>query len=186
LNHKLNVTAYDKFMKAVNAGMPTECAIKKLVEGLGIKITKQRSETGIAAVSALQKVYNREGSETLERALRIIRDAYGPAAYDHAMIAGFGKLCGRYNGQIDEPDAVRTLSKAHGGNAGLMNRAEQLRRTSNIVKEDCIAACAVDTINRGRSRGKKLPSWFKPLAEVEEAVMPKKKKDKKHLAEAAV
>jgi hypothetical protein len=47
----------------------------------------------------------------------------------------------------------------HGGVNGLLGRAEQIRRQTGNPKNHCVAAAAVEAINRGRG-GKKLPSWW--------------------------
>jgi len=55
---------------------------------------------------------------------------------------------------------VAKLSKANGGVNGLLNKAEVLRRSTGNQKGQCVAAAAVEVINKGRG-GKKLPSWWK-------------------------
>lgn len=52
------------------------------------------------------------------------------------------------------------LAKAHGGVAGLTNKAEVLRRSTGNQKAHCVAAAAVEIINAGRG-GHKLPAWWK-------------------------
>jgi hypothetical protein len=69
-------------------------------------------------------------------------------------------LCQRYNGELDDKVAVDRLSKAHGGVNGLLNRCEVLRKQLGQPKAHCVAAAAVEVINRGRG-GKKLGDWWK-------------------------
>jgi hypothetical protein len=52
------------------------------------------------------------------------------------------------------------LSSAHGGVKGLLNAAENLRNMTGNPKAHCVAAAAVNIVNRGRG-GKKLPDWWK-------------------------
>jgi hypothetical protein len=100
------------------------------------------------------------GPAVLSRALRIIRDAYGEAGLDGAVIDGIGLLCQRYDGDLGEQRAVERLSTAHGRVSGLLNGAGQLRQSTGSATAQCVAAAAVEIINRG-SGGRKLPSWWR-------------------------
>jgi hypothetical protein len=88
----------------------------------------------------------RLGPSPLARGLRIIRDAYGDAGFDAAVIDGMGHLCQRYNGQLDDGVAIDRLSSAHGGVSGLLAKAEVLRKQTGNSKSHCVAAAAVDII----------------------------------------
>ena len=92
--------------------------------------------------------------------MRIIRDAYGEAGLDGPVIDGIGLLCQRYDGQLAEQHAVDRLAAAHGGVSGLVSRAGQLRQTTGTAMAQCVAAAAVEVINRGPG-STKLPSWWK-------------------------
>jgi hypothetical protein len=111
-------------------------------------------------VATLRRVYARGGAAVLSKALRIIRDAYGEAGLDGPVIDGIGLLCQRYDGQLAEQRAVDRLAAAHGGVSGLRSRAGQLRQTTGTAMAQCVAAAAVEVINRGPG-GTKLPSWWK-------------------------
>ena len=75
-------------------------------------------------------------------------------------VGGLGYLCERYNGELDEAEAVRRLSNAAGGVNALLHKAELHRRQTGRPKGQCVAAAAVDTYNAQRG-GKKLSSWWK-------------------------
>jgi len=107
------------------------------------------------------RVYQRDGAECLRRALRLARDANGDPGLDAMVIDGFGMLCHRYSGGLDDTVAITTLSQAYGGVNGLLGNAEQLRQKTGSSKAQCVAAAAVTIINRGRAGKKKLQSWFK-------------------------
>jgi hypothetical protein len=96
----------------------------------------------------------------LSRALRIIRDAYGEAGLDGPVIEGIGLVCQRYDGDLSEQRAVERLSSVHGGVSGLISRAAQLRQSTGSAAAQCVAAAAVEVINRG-SGGRKLPGWWR-------------------------
>lgn len=160
LNDTLNVSAFDKFKKAVAAGRPTENAIDAAVLAQGLHISKRKTPGSVSAVSALVKVFKRSDAATLGRALRIIRDAYGDSGFDSFVIDGIGHLCHRYNGAIDEQSVKEKLGNARGGVKGLLNKANTIHLNTGNAKPQCIAAAAVEIINQGRGGGK-LPSWWK-------------------------
>lgn len=163
LNDNLGVSLYDKFKAAVHAELPEETSILRVVESLNLRISRLKTPNSVGAVGALMKVHKRDGADTLRRSLQIIRDAYGVAGFDAYTIDGFAKLCQRYNGSLNDPQAISSLAKVHGGLNGLLNRAEGMRAAMSASKSDCIAAAAIDIINHNLGRGKKLASWFKAL-----------------------
>lgn len=160
LNDVLAVPAMAKFKVGVKAGREVESDIDRIVRSQGLSVTSDRIEGGIRAVGTLRRVYEREGAAVLARTLGVIRDAYGTAGFEAAVIDGIGFLCGRYNGDLEVPKAVERLSNAHGGVNGLLNKAEVMRRQTGNPRGQCVAATAVELINRGRG-GNKLPSWWK-------------------------
>lgn len=160
LNDTLVVQAIPKYRAAVHAGRDVETDIDRVVRSLGLSITRDKIPGAIGAVGTVRRAYSRGGAKTLARSLTIIRDAYGDAGFEAAVIDGVSHVCARYNGELDDKTAIERLSKAHGGVSGLINKAEVLRRQTGNAKGHCVAAAVVDTINTGRGRGK-LPSWWK-------------------------
>lgn len=163
LNDTLSVQAFDKFRIGFHANRPEEVEISAIVQRAGLTISQSHAEGSIGAVGTLRRVYRREGGATLLRALGIIRDAYGTSGLEAPVIDGIGMLCGRYNGELDTEKAVRLLSSAAGGVSGLMGRAYFLKNQTKSPLGQCVAAAAVDLINRGKG-GKKLPSWWRDAA----------------------
>lgn len=164
LNDTLAVNAYAKFRIGVQAGRETETDINNIVQGQGLRISTDKTEGAISAVSALRTVYHQSGPGQLARALGIIRDAYGDAGLQAAVILGIGLMCGRYDASLDTARAVEVLGKSHGGVHGLLSKGETIRRQVGGAKMHCVAAAAVEIINAGRG-GKKLPSWWHTEAE---------------------
>jgi hypothetical protein len=158
LNDILPVRAFAKFKVSVQAGRGAEGDVDRIVRALGLRIA--RGTGGISAVATLRRVYARGGPTVLSRALRIIRDAYGEAGLEGPVIDGISLLCQRYDGDLSEQRAIARLSSAHGGVSGLISRAGQLRQSTGSASAQCVAAAAVEVINRG-SGGRKLPSWWR-------------------------
>lgn len=163
LNDVLTVQSFDKFRIGLNANRTEEVEIAALVMKAGLTISQSRAEGAIGAVGTLRRVYRREGAAVLARTLGIIRDAYGSPGLEAPVIDGIGLLCGRYNGELDTELAVTRLGSVAGGLAGLMNRAYFAKNQTNAPLNQCVAAGAVDLINRGKG-GKKLPTWWKSEA----------------------
>jgi hypothetical protein len=159
LNDTLTVNAFAKFKVAVQAGRDAEGDVDRIVRALGLRIAAGRSSGAISAVATLRRVYDRGGPAVLSRALRIIRDAYGDAGLDGPVIDGIALLCQRYDGDLTEQHAVARLAATHGGVNGLLSRAGQLRQGTGAAQADCVAAAAVELINRGNGRSKLAPWW---------------------------
>lgn len=162
LNDVLSVPALPRFKVAVVAGRPEEVEVDAIVRSADLVVTRDKVPGAVSAVSTLLKVYNRSGSAVLRRTLEIIRDAYGDEGFEAPVIDGISLVCQRYNGQVDDDSTTKALRVAHGGVAGLLNRAEHLRRTTGNAKGHCVAAAAVDILNRTAPRGDKLPNWWQP------------------------
>lgn len=158
LNDTLTVSAFEKFMKGVNAGRTEEADIDRIVRAQDLRVSRDHKNGAIQAVGTLRKVY-RLGPGVLARSLGIIRDAFGDAGLEAPVIDGLGLLCQRYNGELDTARVVERLNKVNGGVHGLMNSAETLRMRTGNPRAHCVAAAAVEVYNRGRG-GKKLPSWW--------------------------
>lgn len=160
-NDVLIVNSYDKFQVAVQAGRPDETDVDRIVRGQNLVVTRDKNLPGaVHAVATLKKVYNRDGAAALARALGIIRDSFGDSGLEAIIIDGVGLVCGRYDSELDVPVAVQRLSRVHGGAAGLLGKAETLRRQTGNPKGHCVAAAVVEVINAGRG-GKKLTTWWK-------------------------
>ena len=160
LNDNLAVSAYSKFTVGVNAGREIETDIDRIVRAANLVVSKDAIPGAIGAVGTLRRVYTRSSPATLARTLRIIRDSYGDTGLEAAVIDGVGLLCQRYNGQLDDDQAVERLAAAHGGVNSLLGKAEVLRRQTGNQRNHCVAASAVEIINSKRG-GNKLPSWWK-------------------------
>lgn len=161
-NDTLAVHAFDKFRVAVEAGRPDECEINRVVRAANLCVSRDKVPGAIGAVGTLRRVWNRSGSSVLSRTLRIIRDAYGDEGLDAVVIDGIGLVVGRYETEIKDADVVQRLAAARGGLGALINRSNVLHQQMGNQKGHCVAAAAVELINRGKG-GKKLPSWWREV-----------------------
>lgn len=160
INDTLTVEGHAKFRTAVHAGRPDECEINRVVLANGCVVSKDSLPGAIAAIGTVRRIFNRSGSAVLGRTIRIANNAYGDVGLDAAVLDGLGLLCQRYNGDLNDDEATDRLSKVAGGAQGLLGAAEKLRRSTGERRGVCVAAAAVDIINRGKG-GKKLPGWWK-------------------------
>lgn len=163
LNNAKPVSAFDKFRVRVNANRDTEVAVKHAVEAEGLVIARGKIQGAIGSVTTLCKVYTRSNEQTLRKALRLTRDAWGDAGFESHVIDGMGAFVQRYDGLIDEETAAVKLGAVHGGVKGLLNKAAKLHEQTGATRPHCVAAAAVDIINSSKviKGGKKLPSWWK-------------------------
>lgn len=160
INDVLAVHAYDKFTKGVAAGRDDETEIDRVVRANGCVVSRDDIPGAIQAVGTLRRVYKRSDSKTLGRTVRIVVSAYGDAGLTAPVIDGIGHLCARYNGDLNDASAIERLGHVNGGVNGLLNSAEIIRQKTGNQKGQCVAAAAVEIINRGKG-GKKLSSWWK-------------------------
>jgi hypothetical protein len=160
LNDVLPVPVMPKYRIAVQAGREIETDIDRIVRAAGLRVTKDKVPGAVPAVGTLRRIYTRSGPVTLRRTLQMVRDSYGDPGMQSAVLDGIGLLCQRYNGELNDVDAVKKLAGVHAGVNGLLGKAENLRRSTGNAKGHCVAAAAVEIINSGRG-GKKLPSWWR-------------------------
>lgn len=167
LNNALSVGVFDKFKVRLAARRPVETAIRKIVEKQGLKISKSMKENSVSCVGTLVKIYNRADGDLLGRALHVVHESFGDPGMQSAVIDGFAHLCQRYNGVIDDADAIERLRTTRGGIGSVLSRAEMLRKQTGRLLPQCVAAAVVDTLNAKRG-GNKLPSWWKTEATASE------------------
>lgn len=160
LNDYLAVNALAKFRVGVQAGRVEECDIDRIVRACSLVITGDKVPGGIAAVGTLRRVYSRAGASVLRQTLSIVRDAYGDAGLEAAVIDGLGLFVQRYATDLDAGHVVTKLKAASGGVHGLLGKAEILRRQTGNQKGHCVAAAAVEIVNSGKG-GKKLTGWWR-------------------------
>ena len=159
LNNTLRVNAIDRFMTRLTAGEQVELAIQAALHKEGFSIARKPAPGVVSSVGTLLSIYKRSGPEILRQALRITSRAYGDSGLETSVIDGIARLCQRYSGSLNEAESIEKLASARGGVSGLLSQATVLRKQTGNNLPICIAASAVEIINKGRG-GKKLPSWW--------------------------
>lgn len=156
------IRPFDKFRIAIEAGRPVETDIQRTVMGRGLKISTDGSDKSIAAITALRKVYTLGGPAILRRDLQLLQEGFAgdPNAFKSELIQGIGRVCQRYNGQLDDAHAVERLGALQGSAMALVRKANSYKEKTGRPKDDCVAAAFIDTYNSGRG-GKKLDPWWK-------------------------
>lgn len=163
INDVLTVAAMDKYQIGVEAGREIECDIDRIIRAAGMVVTHQAVEGGVGAVGTLRRVYMRGGPGILARTLRIVYDTWGTPGLEAVVIDGIGLLCGRYNGELEDALTVAKLRKVGGGVKGFIGQAALIKERVRQPMNQCVAAAAVDVLNRGKG-GKKLPGWWRDAA----------------------
>lgn len=168
-NNSMSVNAYNKFRIAVVAGWEDEQTVAGIVMREKLTITRDGSAEGrVMAVGTLLRVYRRAGGDVLGRTLAIIRDAYGSAGLEAAVIAGVSMVVHRYD-NLDDVELTSRLGRAHGGVGGMLAKAERSRKETGNPKLFCVAGAVVDTYNSLATESKggngtRLMSWWKVMA----------------------
>lgn len=157
-NNRKSISSFDSFRIGVTAERAEEVDIDRIVRAVGLKVAVG-ADGGIGATTALRKVYA-NGPATLTRTLKIVHNSYGDDGLRGEVIEGIGRLCARWNGELDDGAAIAKLSTARGGLGALNTRAAVARKALGKPIAECYAAAATDIINSGKG-GKKLPGWWK-------------------------
>lgn len=171
LNNNRPVTRIEKFMKAVRAGFPTEAAINRIVESVGLKISPAKQDRYISAVGTLMLVY-RGFSETsrmatengksveaqpelLRSVLGIINSAWGGTAdsLDGCIIEGLGRLLVARQRVLSIPDLIKKLAQYPGGAGGIIGKARGRRDIMGGRIGPNVADVIIEFYNRGRRVG---------------------------------
>ena len=159
LNNKRVVGGLEKFKAAVTAGRADETNIDAVVRAQGCKISRNRSQSGaIRAVGSLSKIYRDYGPVVLGETVGLIRDCYGDAGYEAAILVGIAGVLDRYP-SVHLPRLQIALHDAAGGSKGLLNSARALQAQVGGTMSNACSAAVVNIYNR--TKGPKLPSWWK-------------------------
>jgi hypothetical protein len=159
LNRVRQVNAFDKYTIRRTAGREEETNVDAIVRKNGLKVSQQKGQGAVACPGTLLKVYRR-GPNVLDRVLGVVNSSLGDAGLESDILDGVGLMFSRYDGQIDDRRAARTMKAVRGGVNSIRNRSAVLRQQTGVPRPAAIAAAVVEAYNRGKG-GKRLPTWWK-------------------------
>lgn len=116
----------EKFRARVAAGEKKAIAINKLARDFGTQINATPdAKTGINAIGAIEKLYEKDGGVTVARVFDIIQRAWGDVGGDHAsatVVRGLAWLLEHNNEKLDTNRLVDRLQAE--GSQGLYRKAQ--------------------------------------------------------------
>ena len=126
------LTPYKIFMANIEAGSDKHLLIKDLVESYKLEISPLSKQNGIAAVSALEYVYDRFGYQNLSRTIRLDIGAWegNQQALGASMLKGISRLIKIFEDEINDDvfieklgnvsakEIIRTAKERKGGAVG--------------------------------------------------------------------
>ncbi len=164
INFQKAVSAFEKFVIGLKAKREDETNINAIVKKNGMKVSKSNEEGCIACVGALIAVY-RKSDVCLDRTLNILWNSFGDPGITSDLIKGIGLLVNRYDEELDVKLAISAFESMRGGSNALLTRAADMKNRLGHQISHCIAAAAVETINRATPKKKdKLIGWWKVSA----------------------
>lgn len=166
LNHRRAVGILDKFLIRIVEGDPTAVEINQLVTEHGWSFATGKADGRIAAVSALEKIYNggkiREPGQrdVIDLVLSMITRAWGYNATGvrAEIVSGLGMVILRYETELDVPKVINEMAQHEGGALGMVSRARLLQKLRGGRLADSAAEIIIAMHNKSK-RTKKLPDW---------------------------
>lgn len=112
---KTNLRKSDIFNASIEAKDPKALDIKFIVEKLGFRISSTSGTNCLAAINAIEKIYNKYGNIHLYNTLKLIKDTwYGESnSLSSLMLTGVSEFIKIYSGQnnFNESTFINQLSK---------------------------------------------------------------------------
>jgi hypothetical protein len=145
------------FKVAVIANREPEVAINKIVSQCGYRISAEKQQNCLAAVSALKIVYNRSDRATLAAILRLIRVVWDgvPNAVSSPMLRGFGIFVNEFGPHID-PKRLKAKLDRKWTPYKLQAAAEVRKQSSQERLDEAIAELLLREYNHGIKPADKL------------------------------
>ena len=161
LNNRKNVSAFDRFHVAVTAGYPTESDINRIVTSHGLRISQDKTQGSISAVSALGTVYSLGGPKLLSTTLSVTAAAWDSTVWDSFIVRGVGLFLNRFGKRIDDKHLIKALAAFPLGSKGVRMTATRIKNGNGVTLDRATAAAITDQYNKGRRGTNSLGNWFK-------------------------
>lgn len=165
-NDNRRVMPIYKFLARVTAGDPNAVAIVRIAKRVGWKVSDQGGDGAIAAVVALEKVFQMDqkddhpGGDVLEIVLRTVTEAWGfkSEAADGRILQGLGALFNRFGDSVNRAVLVQKLAAFPAGPSGVLGKARGMQQFQGGTVAHCVAETVVNAYN-ARRRTNVLPDW---------------------------
>lgn len=107
------LTPYETFVAHIEAGDAKQAMIKAVVESYGLRITPSQQANGIAAITALEYIYDKYGQNTLDSAIHLAVATWEGERYSLSgtLLKGIARILVTYGDSINEDIFVEKLSK---------------------------------------------------------------------------
>lgn len=129
--HVKSLVPYETFIAHVEAGDNKQTMISSMVNGYGLKITKNYNPGCICAVGALEYIYDQYGYEVLDRTLRLTLATWegDKISLSSGMLKGIARLIHVFGDSLDDE-----IFKDHVGNssAKAISRVAKDRRPGTL------------------------------------------------------
>lgn len=158
VDHGRSWRAIEDWSRRVAAKDEDVLKIEAIVHRAGLRIDKTRGAGVVQAVAALETVLTKRGGEpVLDRALRLLKAAYGgdADAFDKPLILGAARLFLLLDGKIDSDELAHKLA-THSGPARMIGHARDYAKTSGCAVERAMAEKMLQVFNKGRRAGGRL------------------------------
>lgn len=155
LNDAKRVTSLDRYKAGLVAHDPVCLGVRDTLDKHGLAVSGSAKADGyLSCVSLVLALYERD-PELLDRVCTVLIEAWGTrqAAWQQNIVAGMGKLLGRFDGEVDHGTLSKKLSKYRGGPGALDGDASGLSDFRPINKTTAVAEIVRDIYNRGRREG---------------------------------
>lgn len=157
-NNTAKLQALTKFLVRLEEQEPVATTINIILRKYGWKVSAGNSENTFAAVTAIEKTWNRD-QLAVERTIATITRAWGhnTTAVHGAIVEGIGMVFARHGDVIDQKNLIERLSMFEGGPASFLGAARGLKSLNRNVP-NALAEFTVELYNKNK-RSRALPSW---------------------------
>lgn len=157
-NNTSKLQALTKFLVRLEEREAVALSIDIVLRKYGWKVVPGSGEGNFAAVSAIEKTWNRDHT-AVERTIATVTRAWGHnyEAVHGGIVEGIGMVYARYGDSIDQKNLIEKLSSFEGGPSNFLGSARGLK-AFNRNMPNAVAELTVELYNRGK-RSKALGPW---------------------------
>ena len=142
LNDRASVSAYDKYLNELRAGVPSVVEMTRIIESVGMKMSREARVGTINSPLSIRRAYELDGGRSLKMALVAISQAWNfkDSSNEGLYIEGLSRFFRKYSAQIvDIMGFIKQLSKykaAHYmSNARTTAKIDRTSLSSALIEE---------------------------------------------------